>query len=100
MATITIDLQPEEKQQLEALATRRGKGYDVEALLKDVIGALIHTGKESPALLASKSFDELLEPFWRGFAEGGMSERDAEILLDSELEAVRAERYAHRNLNG
>jgi predicted DNA-binding protein len=96
MSTITFEIQPEKERQLEALATKNGK--DVAALLREIIDALLSTTEILS--LRDQSFDKILDPFRRGFAESGIAEGELSDLLESELKSVRAERRIRRAANG
>lgn len=96
--TIILELQPDKQRRLEALATEAGK--DVTGFLTDVINRLVGDAGAGDAAVKGKSFDELLAPFRRGFADTEGGEEEAGAFLDAELEAVRAERHAKREANG
>ncbi|MCX6378468.1 MAG: hypothetical protein NT023_03190 [Armatimonadetes bacterium] len=80
--TISLELSPQTQKRLEALASQNGQPLEayVSALIENTVTPI----------------DTLLEPFWEGFAESGMSEEELTNLMDDELKAVRASRRAKR----
>ena len=65
-----------------------------------VIVEILAEGLESNPSPDHKTFDDVLAPIRRGFAESGMTEEEANELLENELRAVRAERRIRRAANG
>jgi hypothetical protein len=90
--TITITLPPEVEESVKSQADREGR------LLEDYVESLIEEGsrrRDRIALLAEKSFDEILAPFRRNVQESGMSDEALDTLFSEarkEASRVRKER--------
>jgi len=84
--TISLELSPQTQKRLEALASQNGQ--PLEAYVSDLLEK------------TATPIDALLEPFWEGFAESGMSEEELTNLMDDELKAVRASRREKRPNGG
>ena len=78
-------------QRLDALARQRGS--DRSQVIRDLITRELGS---DVADMTGHSFDAALAPIRAGFAESGMSEAEAETLLDQELRAVRTARRQAR----
>lgn len=91
----TVEVSGISEQQLRRLdELARERGGDRSQVIRDIITRELG-GEETDK--ASQSFDTALAPLRAGFAESGMSEEEAEALLDASLRAVRAERRQTRN---
>jgi predicted DNA-binding protein len=80
--TITIDLSPEMEKKLLARSAATGK--NVTTLVEEAIEAKL----KEPL----PTYDEVLAPIREGFAQSGMSEDEADQILQQTLAKVRAER--------
>ena len=65
----------------------RAQGSDRNRVIQEIV--------DREFRIQRKTFDEILSPIRQGFAESRMSEEEVKKLLESELEAVRAERPRH-----
>lgn len=82
--TIT-EIPPEMAEALDERARHNGKSVE------EYVRALIETD-----LLASRSFDEILAPVRKGFADSGMSEEELTDFIESEVKAYRAEKRTRK----
>lgn len=93
--TITLELKPETQRKLEVLAAKKGQG--VADYVNEIVEKTVQT---ETAVHAGMAFDEVLEPFRQGFEQSGMTEEELEEFLESELKAVRSERWARKQAHG
>lgn len=106
---ITINLPPEtEKKLLEHV---RQRGQDVSVFVHEVIERAMEAppergtngGQAAPvpssddtAVHAGMTFDEILAPIRKGFAESGMTDEELDQLFEEALQEVRRERRKAR----
>lgn len=95
MHTVEVrGLSEEMLRRLDELALQRGgdRSQVIREILTRELGGDRHE-------MAGQSFDAALAPMRAGFAESGLSEAEAEALLDEGLRAVRAKRGKARETN-
>lgn len=91
----TVEVSGISEQQLRRLdELARERGSNRSQVIRDILARELDG---DPADMAIQSFDAALAPLRAGFAESGMSEEEAEALLDEGLRAVRAERRQTKN---
>jgi hypothetical protein len=80
--TITVNLPSATVEELKAEAAATGK--DVEKLVREAVQMKLARRKQT--------FANVLKPIHDAVEQSGMSEEEAQTLVDKELEAVREER--------
>jgi hypothetical protein len=84
--TITVNLPPATIEELKAEAAATGK--DVEKLVREAVQTKLARRK--------RTFADVLKPIHDAVAQSGISEEEAQALVDKELEAVRKERRSRQ----
>lgn len=88
--TITITLTPEVEEAVKTQASKEGK--PLEDYVESLVGEASRR-RDRIALLAEKSFDEILAPFRRNVEESGISEEALDALFrEARKEASRVRR--------
>ncbi len=92
--TITIDLPPDVEASVKTQAAKDGLP------LEDYVTSLVQEGtqrRDRIDLLAEKSFDEILAPIRRNFADSGMSDEELDgLFTHARKEASRARKERAR----
>lgn len=92
--TITITLPPEVEESVKSQADREGRP------LEDYVESLVEEGskrRDRVALLAEKSFDEILAPFRRNVEESGISDEALDALFSEARKETARVRKERRN---
>ena len=91
--TITIDLPIEVETKIKSQAVKQGLGVDdyVRSIVKDTADR-----RANIEAAAGKSFDEILAPIRKGFAESGMSEDEILEFFEAERDLLWKERHSEK----
>jgi hypothetical protein len=99
--SVTLHFSPEAERRLRERAAQSGKtleDYLQQYLEREVLGGNgpAAAPDAGPAPHAGMTFDEILDPIRREFAESGMSEEEVNELLRESVDEVRAARKARK----
>jgi hypothetical protein len=84
MTTVTLQLKPETEQKLRERADHAGQ--TLEAYLQQLAEREAKNGTPMPT--SQRTFDEILAPVRKGFAESGMSDDELDALLKEARDEV------------
>ena len=84
--TVSIELEPELEKALKKKAA--AKGSPVNTYVKRLIEQHIDLGP---------TYEEVMAPVWKGFADSGMTEQELNELIDRERQAIWDEKHGPQN---